>query len=551
MGKKHRESVRNNSIQTALSFSFVDEEPNENKTIPYGLIRTVRHYLDFIGLLKFLRSLKREVKKAPRLDLIVIALITYALYADNSMDACSRWLEDPSVRRAIGFKKTDSVSQITIDRALKKLGDNRERILEVLWKGITDRFEIDDYDVAVDGSAVILYGPKSKMGALGHPRDGGPSDLQVEFTVAILTQLDIPIYIRPFAGNISDEEQYREAIPEITSLITNNGIRGLDDYKKQGLELASLATMAKVGAMIIADNGAASAENIERAKKVGDSMLTRVKMNRSDDRIIEERIHEFEYLSEFDVFCYRHTFDSSGRTNYLFFSMDLFNASLSKVMKSVNRGIRDYNYIQEKGMHRSKFGRVRQIPGYTATLTIERIEDFDISVYSEEYVHQLAMEKVGIRGGFFKLSSTEEMPPEEALRKYRQRGLVEHTISSLKRISGIKPLRVWADASIEGSMILALLAEAALSMARYCAGKKFRNVDARSGRKATSYVASTKTVALELGHLTLTSFRHESKRYDSVLSNWTPLTEAIFSDIHEHEAPEWGHKKIPTTGRSA
>ena len=92
-------------------------------------------------------------------------------------------------------------------------------------------------------------------------------------------------------------------------------------------------------------------------------------------------------------------------------------------------------------------------------------------------------------------------------------------------------------------MILALLAETALSMARYCAAKKFRNVDVRSGRKATSYVASTKTVALELSHLTLTSFRHESKLYDSVLSNWTPLTAAIFSDIHEHEASEWGHRR--------
>ena len=545
MGRKRRNSVRENSIQTTLSFSAVDENRNDNKTIPYGLIRTVRHYLEFVGLLRFLRGLKRGTRNAPRLDLIVLALITYSLYADNSMDACSRWLRDPAVSRAIGFRSTDCVSQITLDRAVEKLGEHREEILEMLWKGISGRFEIDDYDVSVDGSAVILYGPKSRMGALGHPRDGGPSDLQVEFTVAILTQMEIPIYIRPFAGNVSDEEQYREAIPEITGLITNSGIRGLDEYKKQGMELASLATLAKVGAVIIADNGAASAENIERARKLGGEMLTRVKMNKSDDRIIEERIHEFEYLEEFDVFCYRHTFDSSGRTNYLFYSQDLFNASLSKAVKSIDRGVKAYREIQEKGMRKSKFGTVRQIPGFEAELVIRKKDGFDIGAYTDEYIHGAAMAKVGCRGGFFKLSSTAEMPPQEALRKYRQRALVEHTISSLKRISGIKPLRVWKDECIGGSMVLALLAEAALSMARYCAGKRYRNVDARSGKKAASYVASTKTVALELTHLTLTSFRHGKGPYDAVLSNWTPLTEAIFSDIHDHESPDWGLRKVP------
>ena len=77
MGKKRRESIRESGVQTTLGYNFVDESPNDNRTSPYGLIRTVRHYLEFVGLLRFLRSLKRETSTAPRLDLIVLALIVY------------------------------------------------------------------------------------------------------------------------------------------------------------------------------------------------------------------------------------------------------------------------------------------------------------------------------------------------------------------------------------------------------------------------------------------------------------------------------------------
>ena len=40
-------------------------------------------------------------------------------------------------------------------------------------------------------------------------------------------------------------------------------------------------------------------------------------------------------------------------------------------------------------------------------------------------------------------------------------------IHSLKRITGLKPLRVWKENSIRGAMLLALLAETAIAMARY------------------------------------------------------------------------------------
>ena len=537
-------SKKQDNIQTTLSATFVDEEPNDNRTFPYGLLRTVKHYLDFIGLTGFVRGLKRDTRTAIRLDLILVALITYTLYADNSMDACAEWLRDPTVRSIIGFKRKDVISQKTLDRGLEKLGQHREAILERLWKGVTERFEIDDYDVAVDGSAVVLYGPKSDMGALGYPRDGRGGDLQVEFTVAVLVQLGIPVYVRPFKGNTSDEEQYREAIPEILSLVRGNGITALEEYKQRALGLGSLVTLAKVGVCLIADNGAASKENIDRTVMLGAEMITRTKLNQSDDRIIVDRSEEFAYLPREEMMCYKHTFASSGRTNYLFCSAGLFMASLKRSTNAMRREVELYRDLRDNGIRRSKVVSIRRIMGVEVECTID-LKEIDLDGYDDDGITTKVVEKLGIRAGFFKLTSTVDLPMEEALLRYRRRAIVEQTISSLKRISGIKPLRVWSDDSIEGSMVLALLSEAVLAMARYCVGKRYRHVDRRSGSRRESYLPSTRMMVRELGHLTLTRFRDGKGRADANLSNWTELTEAIFSDIHLHESPEWGSNKVP------
>ena len=65
--------------QTKFAVTALDESISDNLSVPYGLIRTVRHYLEFVGVLSYIRSLK---SKGVRLDLIVVALCTY-LELDN------------------------------------------------------------------------------------------------------------------------------------------------------------------------------------------------------------------------------------------------------------------------------------------------------------------------------------------------------------------------------------------------------------------------------------------------------------------------------------
>ena len=131
----------------------------------------------------------------------------------------------PAVRRQLGFSAKEGVSQRTLNRALETLGQNREGINTELWNGIRSQFEIDNYDINLDGSAVVLYGPKSDYAEKGYGRDKNRGKMQVEFMVTQLASLGIPIYIKPYKGNVSDEEQYRDCVPELAGLISGEGLK--------------------------------------------------------------------------------------------------------------------------------------------------------------------------------------------------------------------------------------------------------------------------------------------------------------------------------------
>lgn len=112
--------------KTQIAATAFDEKPNDNKSVPYGLIRTVHHYPEIIGLMDYIRGLKA---KGVRLDLTVVALCSYTMHTSNSMNACSEWLKGTAVKKRLGFFSKDEVSQRTLNRAIGILGKNSEGII--------------------------------------------------------------------------------------------------------------------------------------------------------------------------------------------------------------------------------------------------------------------------------------------------------------------------------------------------------------------------------------------------------------------------------------
>lgn len=94
-------------IQTQVAATATDETPNDIKSVPYGLIATVRHYLEFVGLMDYLRGLKAN---GVRLDLMEVALCSYTMHTSNSMNACVEWLKDSAISMLLGFSSEDEIS---------------------------------------------------------------------------------------------------------------------------------------------------------------------------------------------------------------------------------------------------------------------------------------------------------------------------------------------------------------------------------------------------------------------------------------------------------
>lgn len=168
------------------------------------------------------------------------------------------------------------------------MGDHSDEIIVKLWEGLDARCHFGNTDVNIGGSAVVVNGPETESGAVGYPRDfRDRSRKQVGFLTAELQRSRIPFFMRAYKGNTSDPEQYRDALPDIFS-------------------------MMREGSWIMVDNGGASGDILDSMVKAGHRYLTRVKMNASGDKRIEDASCGWEYVED-GACCKRHTFDSRGR----------------------------------------------------------------------------------------------------------------------------------------------------------------------------------------------------------------------------------------------
>ena len=486
--------------------------PNDNISVPMGLFKTVEHYLGSTGVLEYLDSLKT---RGVPLSRILTVVCTHILMGSNSMNRCSEWLQSKDVRIELGLDS--GLSQRTINRAVSILGEHSDRIIVKLWEGLDKRYHFENTDVNIDGSAVVVNGPEAELGAYGYPRDyKDKSRKQVEFLSAELQASRIPFFIRAYRGNTSDQEQYRDALPDIFSMI-------------------------RAGSWIIVDNGGAAGDILDSIVKAGHRYLTRVKMNMSDDKRIIEHADEWEYVED-GICCLKHTFDNSGRTTYLFFSCDNWQRSYYSAGRSFDRMVEAVRTYKDGHFRKSDF------------VTIKRnvLADIDIKVslqtkfeFDEAEREGIIREIMGPRAGIFKLESSEQMTPKEALDKYRARVTVEHLIHSLKRVTGLKPLRVWSESSIRGSMILALLSETAMAMARYEMKGKEETEEGKERKEtvngkpkeekekkgAVTGKPNTESIVWSLGQLTLTRLISNDKRKQAIYSNWNPISREIFDNI--------------------
>ena len=515
--------------------------------------------MEALGMSAFLDGLK---SKGIGMDSLTAVLITFGLSEDNSMQACSEWLKDRRVRRLFGIR--DAVSQRTLNRALQILGRNREGAILALYGGLNELYPDLDKDMDADGSSIAA----NSAGGLrrhGYPRDGNPDRPQAEFMLGMFEHSRIPFYIREYAGNVSDEEQYARSVPEMLGLVDKGDLsayRRISDKLVSNIKLRNKEReLAKIGrksgkkgrrpkpaaeegegpdsmallkvnralgnaTWVIFDNGGASVYNTEAVNEMGHEYLTRKDMNKTDLELTK-RSEPVEV--EPGLVCWVETFESSGRTKYIFRADYLADAKASAAERKVERMAETARALINGEIDPMSLVDVKtnEFIDFDVTVSVQQI----LTEYTEEEKRGLVEKYKGRYCGFFHLESSAPLTPLEAIRKYRKRIAIEQAMRSLKNVAGIKPLRVWDDDSITGRMVLALLAEAIMSCIRYEYPEDMVTVTRKGVTVSKPHKPDNKSLCRFLTQLTATFYVDDRRRNRTVLSGVTQETIGIFERL--------------------
>ena len=198
--------------------------------------------------------------------------------------------------------------------------------------------------------------------------------------------------------------------------------------------------------------------------------------------------------------------------NYYFFSRELCDLEKKGVEKRARKKLKEAKDLQKDLEQGKRLKKRYQIDNVLIKATISL--QTKLTEITEEEALRLLLEK-GTTGreGFFCLVSDRDMDPREARSKYRSKDVVEKLFSSMKSDIGIRPIRTWTDDAVDGVLLIGFLAQAMTSVTRFLC------------EPASS--TATKFITDAMQKLTLTVVRRKDGERRFVLSNYTPLNEAV------------------------
>ncbi len=222
----------------------------------------------------------------------------------------------------------------------------------------------------------------------------------------------------------------------------------------------------KKGSLIVFDKGANTTENIKSIQNAEMDYLTAMKLNTSDDKIIEKFDLERAELIDPEKGIYGIKIVKPRSIKYFYFSESLQKRQLEARARAVMRKLQEAKEIQKAVIRNKKLPKKFRINNelieidYSFRTKLEELSD-------EEAIELLKASLINGREGFFCLKSNRNLTLEDALKIYRKKDSIEKIFHSLKNEINIKPLRVWSDDCIYGAVILGFIAQLFISHERY------------------------------------------------------------------------------------
>ncbi len=410
--------------------------PNNNICFPIGTILTVQKQHEKLG---FQHVFSKYNKKGRDLNSLITALVSYKLTDNFSISKASKWIIREEV---LELFELDEFQERTLFRVLETIGENREEIIADIQDCLFQEFDFEHTNINLDWTSLILYGNKSILGKYGYSRDHRPDKKQITVGISELADpINVPVGITVRKGNVLDTTHFTDTYFQINSKLEK-------------------------GSRITFDKGAHSKDNIKLILADKMKYLTAKKLNKSDDKRIEDFDKSKAELIDAEKGIYGIKFVKPSSIDYFYFSETLQKQQLESRARSALRKLQEAKEIQksiDKDKQLPKKFRINNVLidiTYSYQTKLEELNE-------EEALKLVESAVITGREGFFCIKSNEDLTLEQALQTYRKKDSIEKIMHSLKNEIEIKPLRVWSDHSIYGALIIGFIAQLFISLMRY------------------------------------------------------------------------------------
>lgn len=291
--------------------------PNENICIPIGSMLAVQFFYE---KLNFCDIFSKHKSRGLDLNSLLIGLVSYKLTENFSIKEAGKWLNQKEVLEILNLKNFHAK---VLYRTLEILGRNKEIILSEILDNLFSVYGFEETDMNLDWTSIVLHGAKSNLGKYGYSRDHRPDKLQITVGVSELRKpINIPIGITVNRGNVLDLQHFPETYNQV----------------KRNL---------KKGSLIVFDKGANTVDNIKLIQEDKMTYLTSMKLNASDDKIIENFDKDNAELIDSEKSIYGIKIVKPNSIKYFYFSESLQEKQLEAKARTVLKKLQEAKEIQE------------------------------------------------------------------------------------------------------------------------------------------------------------------------------------------------------------
>ena len=367
--------------------------PNKNICVPIGSILAVQLFYE---KLNFCDIFSKHKSKGLDLNSLLIGLLSYKLTENFSIKEAGKWLNQEEILEILNLER---FYERVLYRTLELLGRNREEILSDILDSLFFVYDFEETDINLDWTSIVLFGTKSNLGKYGYSRDHRPDKLQITVGISELANpINIPIGVTINKGNVLDLDHFSDTYNQVKSRF-------------------------KEGSLIVFDKGANTKDNINIIQDAEMDYLTAMKLNMSDDKIIEKFDPERAELIDLKKGIYGIKIVKPSSIKYFYFSEALQKKQLEAKARAVMRKLKEAKEIQKAVIKNKKLPKKFRVNNelieidYSFRTKLEELSD-------EEALELLKASLINGRKGFFCLKSNRDLTLEDALKTYRKKILL-------------------------------------------------------------------------------------------------------------------------------